>query len=197
MATHTKQDIAKVLDSTERTIRDDSSFLLKQKLINPTIQSGRATLYSNQDLDMFRQLRNHCREGNGRKSFAPTKQVEVMTGRPTPKRIKSITQNPAAEELGYLRRSNPFFLLEILEKLQKIADQKWLIPTGYLAELFGISPKTLSRYQSYSYWGFVASKETKVVHKLNNYQAPTEDNINPVGLIVTRKVLWKLEANNQ
>lgn len=170
MATHTKQDIAKLLEATVRTINDDSLFLSDKGYISPTQVNGQANQYSQTDLELFRQLRKHCEAGNNRKSFIPLAQVEVAKN----KSIVISVDHPSFAMYFYA-----------LEKLQQIADKRWSVTTKIMATILNINADTLLKYQQYSFGSFAILRDMSPLRKLRN-----GDSIEPT------VILWRVDANS-
>lgn len=161
MVTHTKQDIARLLDSTPRTIGDDSRFLTKQGYIRPTQVEGEANQYSEADLDIFRQLRKHCEAGNNRKSFLPmmkTELVAVDTKQISKKRLTNTLTN--YEFFGDIYRdfskTDPFYDYELL---QRAANRSWYLPTNKLAVIINKKSSSFCNLSSFAYQGFVIVRQ--------------------------------------
>ena len=149
------------LGCSVRTIEEDTYYLK----IEPTADERGTNLYSQQDFELIGQLREHCKnKANTRENFVPNKKVEVLDIEPKVTKL-NIAKNKALDidkyqkaiELGL--EQDPLFDLEILER---IASNKWLIPTQKLALLFNLSRDYLTRKGKYYYCGFLATKKTYV-----------------------------------
>lgn len=170
MRSYTKREIAYLLEVSPRTIADDAKFLN----LNPTVGDRGLNLYSQSDFNLISQLREHCANPvNTRMGFIPTAQIEVVEDEPRITKLNTILQiNKFEESLAIALEQDPLADLEIL---QRVSNNRWLLPSKRLAPLFGISPKQLNSCKQYCYCGFIATKET----------------------YVGSKILWKITANNQ
>ncbi len=75
MKTYTKREIAYLLQVSPRTIAEDAKFLQ----IKPTVGDRGMNLYSQSDLNMIQQLREHCADKSlTRASFVPIAQIEIV-----------------------------------------------------------------------------------------------------------------------
>lgn len=175
MRTYTKSAIAEIFDVSERTIADDAKHLN----LNPTEGDRRLKLFSQADFELISQMRSHCADkSNSRESFVPNTEVEILEPEPTVYKLQTTNSSLTtqkrdvfAESLELGLSQDPLFDLEVL---QRIADKHWLLPATRLAAIFGITPKYLNSKQTYSYCGFVASKE----------------------VCDRNRILWKITANN-
>lgn len=154
-----------------RTIAEDTKFLQLQ----PTVGDRGMNLYSQSDFNLIEQLREHCGDKSlTRESFIPTAQIEVVEEQPI--KVSKLNQIPQItkfeESLAIAFEQDPLFDLELL---QRVSNNRWLLPSKRLAPLFGISAKQLNCHKCYCYCGFVATRET----------------------YVGSKILWKITANNQ
>lgn len=167
---YTKKEIAYLLEVSPRTIAEDAKFLSLQ----PTIGGRGMNLYSQSDFNLIEQLRQHCADKSlTRESFVPSAQIEIVEDEPRISKLDTIPQiNKFEESLAIACSQDPLFDLELL---QRVSNNRWLLPSKRLAPLFGISPKQLNLHKCYCYCGFVATRET----------------------YVGSKILWKITANNQ
>ena len=170
MRTYTKREIASLLGVSPRTIAEDTKFLQLQ----PTVGDRGMNLYSQSDFNLIEQLREHCGDKSlTRESFVPSVQIEIVEDEQlvsllhTPPRITKFE-----ESLAIALSQDPLFDLELL---QRVSNNRWLLPSKRLAPLFGISPKQLNSHKCYCYCGFVATRETYSFGK----------------------ILWKITANDQ
>lgn len=170
MRTYTKREIAYLLEVSPRTIAEDAKFLNLQ----PTNGDRGMNLYSQSDFNLIKQLRQHCANKSlTRESFVPSAQIEVVEDEPSISKLYLAPEiDKFKESLAIACSQDPLFDLELL---QRVSNNRWLLPSKRLAPLFGISPKQLNSRHSYCYCGFVATRET----------------------YVGSKILWKITANNQ
>jgi hypothetical protein len=170
MRNYTKKEIAHLLQVSPRTIADDANFLN----LKPTVGDRGMNLYTQRDFNLIEQLRTHCKDKSlTRDSFVPKAQVEIVEPEA---RITKLNKPDKIDKfetsLAIAFEQDPLFDLELL---QRISNNRWLLPSKRLAPLFGISAKQLNSRRQYCYCGFMATRET----------------------IESGKILWKITANNQ
>ncbi len=180
------------LQCSVRTIEEDAKYLN----LKPTQEESRGTnLYSQQDFELISQLRKHCKnKANTRESFVPPTKVEIVEDdEPKITRINtsSIVRNSLTNNLKQIRQDNPLIEFEILNKLQQASDNKWLLPTKFVAALINKTPNTLLKYQTYNHWGFIFSREDKPRNRKIDFDSETLE-----GLAKPNTILWKVDANN-
>ena len=170
MRTYTKKEIACLLKVSVRTVEEDAKFLG----LSPQVGDRGMNLYSQSDFNLIRQLREHCGDKSlTRESFVPNAQIEVVEDEPLVSKLNKIPQIAKFEQsLEIALAQDPLFDLELL---QRVSNNRWLLPSKRLAPLFGISPKQLNSHKCYCYCGFVATRETYSFGK----------------------ILWKITANDQ
>ena len=165
MRTYTKKEIAHLGQCSVRTIAEDIKHLKIFPIDNADYGMN---LYSDRALLLIQKLREHCRAGNTRESFIASVSTEIVfEDKPLPK-INTQNNNSLIESALDI---DPLADLEIL---QRISDNKWLLPTKRLAKILQVSAKTLSSNGRYNYCGFICTKE----------------------LSAHGTYLWKIEANN-
>ena len=169
MRTYTKREIASLLGVSPRTIAEDTKFLQLQ----PTVGDRGMNLYSQSDFNLIEQLREHCGDKSlTRESFVPSAQIEVVEEEQLVSRLHTTPQiNKFDQSLAIACSQDPLFDLELL---QRVSNNRWLLPSKRLAPLFGISAKQLNCHKCYCYCGFMATKEAHV----------------------NGRILWKITANN-
>lgn len=172
MRTYTKREIASLLGVSPRTIAEDTKFLQLQ----PTVGDRGMNLYSQSDFNLIEQLREHCGDKSlTRESFVPSAQIQVVEDELHVRKLSQIPQINAdskfKESLAIACSQDPLFDLELL---QRVSNNRWLLPSKRLAPLFGISAKQLNCHKCYCYCGFMATKEAHV----------------------NGRILWKITANN-
>lgn len=173
MKTYTKREIAYLLHVSPKTIAEDAKHLN----LKPIEGDRRLKLYSESDLNLISQMREHCQDkGNSRESFIPNTEVEIVEDIPQVSKLTTNKNNNSPiniyqESLVYGMEKDPLFDLELL---QRISDNRWLLPASRLAPLFGISPQYLNSLSQYYYCGFIASKEA----------------------YAGGRALWKISSNN-
>lgn len=164
METYTKEDIARVLDSTSRTISEDSRFLTKEGYISPIQIQGEANQYTEVDLDIFRQLRKHCEENNNRKSFLPVMKTELVAvnSEEISRHEKPINTLTSYEFFGDIyrefSRTDPFYDYEIL---QRAANKSWCLPTSKLAVIINKNSSSFSGLSRFNHQGFEIVRQPK------------------------------------
>lgn len=175
---YTKEDLAKELNTSPRTIQDDIKFLGLEPV---EIGSKNKKLYSFDQMSQIIELRKHCQSGNNRSTFVGNSPAEVIGIEDNFDPIiteenSTIVHQPSGQLTirNYVEEGLRADIFFVLENLQRISDNKWLFPTKDLAELTRINPKTLLENRPYLYYGFVLSVETKQ----------------------HGKYWWKVEANN-
>ena len=74
--------------------------------------------------------------------------------------IEAIIQGTIIKTLSVINQQNNQIktTLSDLETLQKVLDNNWLLTTNKIAEIIGLSPKTISKKKQYSYCGFIFRK---------------------------------------
>ena len=74
--------------------------------------------------------------------------------------IEQIIQGTIIQTLSVINQQNNQIktTLSDLETLQKVLDNNWLLTTNKIAEIIGLSPKTISKKKQYSYCGFIFRK---------------------------------------
>lgn len=156
MATYTKQDIAKALETTIRTITEDNQYLTNEGYISPMKVSGQANQYSEDDLEIFRQLREHCQAGYARKSFIPIKNTEIITIGDN--KLKLVSENEEISTVENFRQIFEHFsstdLFYDYKQLQRCADNQWYLPTAKLAAIINKKPATFSKFKIFLHQGF-------------------------------------------
>ena len=169
MRTYTKREIASLLGVSPRTIAEDTKFLQLQ----PTVGDRGMNLYSQSDFNLIEQLREHCGDKSlTRESFVPSVQIQVVEDEQLVTKLYAIPKITKFEEsLAIALAQDPLFDLELL---QRVSNNRWLLPSKRLALLFGISAKQLNCHKCYCYCGFMATKEAHV----------------------NGRILWKITANN-
>lgn len=170
MRTYTKKEIAYLLKVSVRTVEEDAKFLG----LAPQVGDRGMNLYSQSDFNLIRQLREHCGDKSlTRESFVPNAQIELVSEEPLVSKLNKIPQiSKFDQSLAIACSQDPLFDLELL---QRVSNNRWLLPSKRLAPLFGISAKQLNCHKCYCYCGFMATREAHV----------------------GGKILWKITANNQ
>ena len=81
-----------------------------------------------------------------------------QTGQDIP--IETIIQATIIQTLSVLNQQNNQTLspLNDLETLQKVLDNNWLLTTTKIAQIIGLSPKTIGKKKQYYYCGFIFTK---------------------------------------
>ena len=161
MSTYTKQDIARILDTTVRTVTEDSRYLTNEGYIKPIQINGAANQYSQEDLEIFKQIREHCNNNFNRKSFLPKKEVEIVAHKNSKSSLRSIKQEIKSIEkfrqvFENFSNTDPFY---DYEQLQRCADSSWYLTTVKLAAIINKKPKTFRHLQRFSYQGFVLDRQ--------------------------------------
>lgn len=173
LVTYTKKELARIFTVSPRTIEDDARYLG----IKPTIGDRNTNLYSQADYDLISQLREHCKiKNNSRESFIPESKVEIVEEQPKVSQLAKVTKVSTviqnySDSLEQALQNDPLFDLELL---QRISDNKWMLPAKRLAPLLGVKPKTLNNKKRYDYCSFICTKVT----------------------YVRGMALWQVEANN-
>ena len=172
LKTYTKREMAYALRCSTKTIDTDCGHLG----ITPQKGDRGLNLYSERDFTLIVQLRQHCSNPqNSRDSFVPITVPQVVEDEPKIIKLNSEAESHNNNNLSFFldrqKEIDPFFDLELL---QRISDNKWLLPAKRLAPILGISPKYLNQRSMYIYCGFMAKRE----------------------ILAHNKVLWKVEANN-
>lgn len=151
MKTYTKKEIAFILQCSVRTIDEDLKYLKFKPIDNEDYGTN---LYSESQFIVIKSLRKHCRKkGRTRETFVTPTSVEIVE-RPLdkivvkPPTITDRTNTIVAEQLNI----DPLYDLELL---QRICDNKWLLPTKRLAAIINVSPKTLVKEDSYKYSSYL------------------------------------------
>lgn len=156
--TYTKREIAYNLSCSPKTIDIDVEWFG----FTPERGDRGINLYSDRQYQLIRQMREHCANGaNTRNSFVPKVVTEVVEENAVVKRmVRQVEKVPIVEslQLNLMEqiRVDPFYDLQML---QRISDNRWLLPAKRLAPLLGIKPKYLNSLSRYEYCGFVAIKE--------------------------------------
>lgn len=160
MATYTKQDIARILETTVRTITEDSQYLINEGYINPIQISGVANQYSKIDLELFRQLREHCQAGYARKSFIPTRTTEIITIGDNKLKLISEEQELSTIEIfrQILANLSKTDLLYDYAQLQRCVDNQWYLPTAKIAAIINKKPASFCHLEIFLYQGFIISR---------------------------------------
>ena len=160
MAAYTKHDIATITESSVRTIKEDSQYLTKEGLIEPIRANGEANQYSESDLEIFRQLREHCEAGYARKSFIPTKKTEIVPTEPELSQEVATAQQVLTTEHFRQIFTNLCHtdLLFDYEQLQRCAEKQWYLPTAKLAVIINKKPASFCHLQIFLYQGFRISR---------------------------------------
>lgn len=161
MKTYTRKEIAFILQCSERVISDD----IKHLRIQPIERADYGQkLYSDLAFELISSLRKHCREtGKTRGTFIPTTPTEIVE-----KPLQKIISKPPTiidstkQFIEAQLKIDPFYDLELL---QRIVDNKWLLPTKRLAAIINIHPSTLVREDSYKYCGYLITKTSHVGDK--------------------------------
>jgi DNA-binding transcriptional MocR family regulator len=171
---YAKREIAYLLKCSVSTVEKNADYLK----IKPSKGDRGLNLYSQGDFNLLSQLVEHCKNpALSRDSFVPTAQIEIVEDEPKVSRISTryghIEQDDSySQSLAIASEQDPLFDLELL---QRISNNRWLLPSKRLAPLFGISAKQLNSRKEYCYCGFMATKEA----------------------YAGGKILWKITANNQ
>ena len=153
MKTYTKKEIALIENCSLSTIEKDLNFLD----IKPIKKGDRGLkLYSDRDYQLISKLRQHCSRGKIRETFLSPTPVQIIPKNQPLKEIEpEQTEDRRANYLASDRKIDP---LADLEMLQRIADNKWCLPTKRLAAIIGIRPQTLLANSPYNHCGFVCVK---------------------------------------
>jgi len=184
--TYTKREIAYDFDCSTRTVSEDEIYLN----IKPDTSPGRSNLYSEKDYQLIKQMRQHMSvPGNTRDTFVASAIPEIVDEeeQTVTKHESSIVEYTQAEQIELMAESDPFFDLKIMYRLQEIADNKWSMPTKFMATLLRITPATLLKYHQYPYASFAISIDTPPVIKLRS---------EPTKIIEPKAILWRVDANN-
>jgi hypothetical protein len=87
-------------------------------------------------------------------------QVEIVEDKQIVTRLNTMPQiNKFEHSLAIALSQDPLIDLELL---QRVSNNRWLLPSKRLAPLFGISPKQLNSHKCYCYCGFMATREAHV-----------------------------------
>ena len=153
--TYTRKEMAYLLGCSVPTIDNDIQHLK----LEPVIGNRGMKLYSDRDINLISQLREHCADkSNSRESFVPNTEVEIVENEPKVSRLvtreTAITKYQQSIEFGLSQ--DPLFDLEML---QRICNNNWLLPSSRLAPIFRITSKYLNTKTQYYYCGFIAKKE--------------------------------------
>ena len=171
--TYTKKEIAHLVSCSVATVEKDAQHL---KLVPQTGDRG-LNLYSESDFRLIKQMREHCADKiSTRDSFVPRTEVEIVEDEPKVSKLTNLNNSNLIIEnyknsILEASTQDPLFDLELL---QRISDNKWMLPAARLAPIFKIGPKYLSSLSQYYYCGFIAIKE----------------------VYAGGKALWKVESNN-
>ena len=156
--TFTKKEMCFLLGCSERTIDYDVECLN----IKPSQGDRGTNLYSQSDFSLIKSLREHCLiPGNGRSSFVPAAEIEIVSEAAVVKKVKDPYKSDKIKRdyttsLNAGLSADPLYDLEIL---QRISDNRWLLPTNRLAPILGLSPAYLSSLSRHEYCGFIITKE--------------------------------------
>jgi DNA-binding transcriptional MocR family regulator len=169
---YTKREIAYLLGCSVSTVEKNVDYLN----IKPSKGDRGMNLYSQGDFQLLSQLNEHVKtKANSRDSFVPTAIVEVLEDEPRVSKLLA-PQDDKSERfqhsLAIASEQDPLFDLELL---QRVSNNRWLLPSKRLAPLFGISAKQLNSRKEYCYCGFIATREAYLFGK----------------------ILWKITTNNQ
>ncbi|MEM7756555.1 MAG: hypothetical protein AAF298_00285 [Cyanobacteria bacterium P01_A01_bin.40] len=158
METYTKPDIASLLDTTVRTITEDSRYLTNKGYIKPIQINGSANQYSESDLEILRQLRQHCKGNNNRKTFVLEKKVEVVSKLNSNLAInkRKLTLNKFKHLFEDFSTTDPFY---DYVQLQRAADNSWYLPTAKLSIIINKEPDSFSHLQRFTYQGFILDRQ--------------------------------------
>ena len=161
MQTYTKKEIARLTNCSVSTIRDDIEYL---KFKPEDSEDYGTNVYSEAQFQVIKSLRKHCaQKGKTRSTFIapiPTEIVEQPLQKiiPKPPSITDITKQSIQNQLAI----DPFYDLELL---QRLVDNRWLLPTKRLAAIINISPSTLVRENNYKYCGYLIIRTNHVGDK--------------------------------